>query len=520
VPPAPVDLLLPAGLDGAEALALLQSRLRLDVGAARTRDRVLLDSFDGRLRAAGLEAERAAATRGTTTIELRETGAPVRRAKIAPARRHLAHELPEGGVRERLEPVLEERALLPMARVRSSVRSLAVLNGDEKSVVRLSIEAPVAVLATGRVPLATRLSVRPVLGYDGAYERTLATLRDELGLQAAKRSLYDDAVRAAGGKPRGIATKVRVPLDPGTHTDAAAALVLRRLAKVAEANVAGTVEDLDPEFLHDLRVSIRRARAVLRELRGVLEPRERARLRDELKWAQALTGPMRDLDVQLLEWPELTDGLAGERGAELEPLRALLERRRARERAKLVRGLRSARFAGMLAAWRALADGRSSGDEKATPRAALPIERTAGGRIVKVYRRMVRDGRAIGADTPAEALHDLRKSGKELRYLLELFGGAFDAGTVDETVKALKGLQTVLGRYQDRAVQIESLRALRDELAGEPDGPAALLALGPVLELLAADQAAAREEYEERFEAFAAKPNRAAVRAAFGGRGT
>jgi CHAD domain-containing protein len=131
----------------------------------------------------------------------------------------------------------------------------------------------------------------------------------------------------------------------------------------------------------------------------------------------------------------------------------------------------------------------------------------------------VRDGRAIGADSPPEALHDLRKSGKELRYLLELFGGAFEDDTVDETVKALKGLQTVLGRFQDRAVQIESLRALRDELAGEPDGPAALIALGPVLGLLSADQAAAREEFEERFEAFAAKPRRKAVLAAFGGRG-
>ena len=118
---------------------------------------------------------------------------------------------------------------------------------------------------------------------------------------------------------------------------------------------------------------------------------------------------------------------------------------------------------------------------------------------------------------PPEALHDLRKRGKELRYLLELFGGAFQGEVVEETVKALKGLQTVLGRYQDRAVQLESLRALRDELAAEPEGPAALIALGPALEHLRADQRAAREEFAERFGAFAAKPRREVVRAAFGG---
>ena len=515
MPPDPVDLLLPKALGRAEALALLQSRLTVEAGAARGHDRVLLDSFDGRLRGAGLRAERPAARRGAGTMELHEPGAPVRRAELAPGRRHLAHELPAGALRDRVAPVLEERALLPMARVAGAQQPLAVVDGEGKSVVRLALEVPEAVLPTGRVALATRLSVRPVLGYDAAFARTLATLRDELGLVPAKRPLYDEAVRAGGGKPGGVATKVRAQLAPETRTDAAAALVLRRLADVAEANLAGAVDDLDSEFLHDLRVSIRRARAVLRELRGVLEPRERARLRDELKWAQGLTGPVRDLDVQLLEWPELTAGLGGGDEAELEPLRALLERRRARELAKMVRGLRSARFAGLLAAWRALADGRPASDEAGTPLAAVPIERTAGTRIAKVYRRMVRDGRKIGEDSPPEALLDLRKRGKELRYLLELFGGAFAEDAVEPTVKALKDLQKVLGRYQDRSVQLESLRALRDELASAPDGPAALIALGPVLELLRADQAAAREEFAERFAGFAGKGTRKTVRAAF-----
>ena len=54
--------------------------------------------------------------------------------------------------------------------------------------------------------------------------------------------------------------------------------MLTQLAAIAEANVPGTLADLDTEFLHDLRVAVRRARAVLRELEGVHEP-ERARPR-------------------------------------------------------------------------------------------------------------------------------------------------------------------------------------------------------------------------------------------------
>ena len=61
------------------------------------------------------------------------------------------------------------------------------------------------------------------------------------------------------------------------------------------------------------------------------------------------------------------------------------------------------------------ADGRPS-------RRRAPIGELAGERIRKVYRRMVKMGRAIDGASPAEDYHELRKKGKELRYLLELFG--------------------------------------------------------------------------------------------------
>ena len=51
-------------------------------------------------------------------------------------------------------------------------------------------------------------------------------------------------------------------------------------------------------------------------------------------------------------------------------------------------------------------------------------------------------------------------------------------------VAALKDLQDVLGRFQDRAVQAEQLRALGPELAAAEGGPAALMALGLAVEAL------------------------------------
>jgi CHAD domain-containing protein len=139
----------------------------------------------------------------------------------------------------------------------------------------------------------------------------------------------------------------------------------------------------------------------------------------------------------------------------------------------------------------------------------------AGERIAKVYRRMVRMGGRIGDDSPAEALHDLRKKGKELRYLLEFFATLYPAEVVKPMVASLKGLQDVLGRFQDREVQADLLRSLGDDVAALEGGAPALMAMGVLVQQLLAEQAAARAEFSESFTAFAAKEQRALVKETF-----
>ena len=82
---------------------------------------------------------------------------------------------------------------------------------------------------------------------------------------------------------------------------------------------------------------------------------------------------------------------------------------------------------------------------------------------------MVKMGQAIDDDSPAEDLHELRKVGKELRYLLEFFASLYPAEVVKPFVKSLKGLQDQLGRFQDREVQANALRELAPEVAEPRD---------------------------------------------------
>ena len=125
-------------------------------------------------------------------------------------------------------------------------------------------------------------------------------------------------------------------------------------------------------------------------------------------------------------------------------------------------------------------------------------------------------GRAITPGSPAEDYHELRKKGKELRYLLELYGTPlFPSEVVRPMVKTLKALQDVLGRHQDREVQKAMLQSLRDEVSARPGGPGALMAMGALVQRLGEDEQAAREEFAASFAAFASKTQRRLVKETF-----
>ena len=71
------------------------------------------------------------------------------------------------------------------------------------------------------------------------------------------------ALAAAGGQPGEYPASRRGAGAEGRAT-AAVAAVLPGLLDTLQANVAGTVRDIDTEFLHDLRIAVRRTRTALK----------------------------------------------------------------------------------------------------------------------------------------------------------------------------------------------------------------------------------------------------------------
>jgi CHAD domain-containing protein len=493
----------------------LTSRLDVREHEVRRTDRTFYDTFDGLLHSHHLSAVH---EQGRLAIIDQDSGEERASAAIAkPTAPLLASDLDPGPLRATLEPIIEVRALLPLAHVRGRVRQLDLLDAERKTVARLAVEASAVVSGSGeQTALHPRIRLMRVRGYDDELERLRRRLVQEFGLQPAAEQLVDEAVIAAGGEPGGTPAKVDVHLSPEQRADAAAVAILERLLEVMRDNLEGTIADTDTEFLHDFRVAVRRSRSVQRELKAVFPPAELAEARIEFRWLQQATGDARDMDVYVLEFDDYRAMVPEWMRGDLEPLLGVLRERRLTARSEMVAALQSERAAALFAEWEGLLDGLERLPEDDRSAAAHPIRQVAAQRITKVYSRMLKMGRAIDRSSPPEDYHQLRKKGKELRYLLELFGlPLFSEEVVRPMIRALKALQDVLGRHQDREIQVGTLRSLADEVATLPGGPAALMAMGVLVERLDADQHRARDEFADRFAAFASAEQRAVVKETF-----
>jgi CHAD domain-containing protein len=499
------SFLLPAGLgpdDLAERFAPLG---RLTAGAPRTERRTLLDSFDWRLHRAGWRLEAVGGPRPSLRLLTLAGGAALARERSAAVR--FARELPDGELRRLLAPALEPRALLPLAVADVTVTPFTLRPPGAAAPLRLELEQSLVGAPEAEPSLPLRPLLRAPDGASAAGVNALCAAWPDCGPAPADRAAA--LLEPLGRVPRDYSGKVRVPLDPAMPARDAARALLLHLLGTLEANVPGVRADIDPEFLHDFRVAVRRTRSALGQLKGVLPPATTARFAAAFAGLQELTGPARDLDVYAHELPALSLLLPPRARRSLGPLARLLARRRREAQARLAAALAERRFAALLADWRAFLMAPTPRRPRGAPNALRPAAAVAAARIRRLQRRALHEGSAITAASPAADLHELRKTCKKLRYLLEFFQSLLAPEEAAAAVETLKGLQDELGRHQDLQVQAEALLGFARELAREGKAPPpAFLAMGMLIERLREEQVRARGEFAERFAAFARRSSR------------
>jgi CHAD domain-containing protein len=257
--------------------------------------------------------------------------------------------------------------------------------------------------------------------------------------------------------------------DVGRHVRDLAA----RLDDLVPSVVAGV-----PDAAHQMRTTARRASACLTTFGPLLHVAQGARLRRELAWLTGELGTFRDAEVLATRLPSEHEVPARVEQALHETL--------VRATADLHSALLSPRFAALPAALTAAgASARRRPRRRALRRA-----------VRKVWRRTRRRHAAYLSATEEhqrdEALHEVRKSLRRLRYACDALGSSCGDRIVAGAAEA-KAVQEILGEHHDAVVSLNLLRGL----AVDERTPARLAAYALLFDV----ETTARDRALTRFDA-------------------
>lgn len=479
---------------------------------------VYCDSFDWRLYHAGLRLEWLQNS-GYSLLRLVRLGDGTIEAELEldALETRFASELPASELHRIIAPLLDIRAFLPLVTLRMRSHCLRLEDNEGKTRARLYVESVNRLTEEGRPRLLQKhLRLQPLRGYEKSAQAVGRKLEKKHKLKAGDDSLWQLAMTAAGKQPGDYSSKLNIQLEPGMRADAAVRRVMLDLFHAMQVNEQGTIEDLDSEFLHDFRVAVRRTRSALAELKWVFPPATLKRFKREFAWLGSVTTKLRDLDVYLIKFNRYKAMLPEDLRDGLEPLRDLLRDKQQIEQSRhLAVQLRSARYRRLKQQWLRYLESPLAKRPVASD-AAKPIGEVARRRTWRMYKRVMREGRAITDESPPPDLHELRKSCKKLRYLMEFFHCLYKPKAIRALIKELKQLQENLGDYQDLDVQISSLEHFAEEMEqrGVYDGTAAR-AMKALLASLHAQMDDVRAHFHERFERFSRKETRSLFRELF-----
>jgi CHAD domain-containing protein len=225
---------------------------------------------------------------------------------------------------------------------------------------------------------------------------------------------------------------------------------------------AGVLADVDPECLHQMRVSSRRLRTILQLFGSVVKLPKPAQAKQIQALAKVL-GNLRDLDVQIAALRDHYRPLlsTAEQPATDQAIERLQDQRQTAFK-QVERAFSDAKYRNLKSAyedWLA--------QPVYYPLANLPLTAALPDLLAPLLSELLlhpgwwADRDADGQDTDDTVLHELRKTCKHARYQAEFFTD-FYGKEFQQWVNELKQLQEDLGVVQDAHVLLELLD-LRDQ---------------------------------------------------------
>ena len=228
------------------------------------------------------------------------------------------------------------------------------------------------------------------------------------------------------------------------------------------ANIDGALNSDAPEYIHQLRVAMRRLRSAIR----TFKPADAEKINAEVKWLASALGDARDWDVLLMDnLPALLDGFGDPILAKA--LTAAAKQRQTEGRASARAALGSPRATLLvLAISRWITAPREQSPPDIGPAATavgdvpkMKLAQFASKGIGKRHRQLLKDSATLSQLTP-EARHQVRIDAKRLRYLVDFFASLFSKSRVERYAKILGRIQDLLGETNDGVIALKHIESL------------------------------------------------------------
>jgi inorganic triphosphatase YgiF len=332
--------------------------------------------------------------------------------------------------------------LRPMFETRFARRSAAVLV-DGATRAEICVDRGYVAAGERREPIS-EIELELKAGDTAALLRYAAEIAKPLGLALEFESKAERGYRVAAGEAFPPPRKWRRPRlgELATPSEAFSAIFATALTQVG-ANARGVVYGSDSEYLHQMRVGLRRLRSALLAFRHLVPKKTAKPIAERLRRLMPPLGAARDWDV-------FCEGLVRrgtqepERAAQLAPLLARARGKRSIARRRARQAAASPQFQRFLL--RALRWVNSGSWKTEAPLGAF-----AGEALERLHCRALGEAKDIDwAD--AERRHRLRIRVKRLRYACDFFAASFAGAAARPYLKRLAALQDILGDLNDIAV--------------------------------------------------------------------
>jgi CHAD domain-containing protein len=469
---------LPEGRDASAVCeAIEDAGFRLESSGSITHEDFYLDTLDWTLYRAGIalrlrkDGSRCELQAKTILSESDEILARTEWTQAAPASDPPWESLPEGPVFYLLKPLAPLRVLEGLtirARVASERKTFRWMN-EREILGSVTLDRVFQGAADNGGESYRELEVEAL---DGAAAAALDEVRTaverKLDLRTSVETKLAAALAMAGEKLPDLKERERpYALYEGDRLADVAAKTLGRHLTRMYWNEAGTRLNLDPVYLHDMRVATRRLRTALLVFAIAIPEEAREALGRDLRWIGRALGSVRDLDVGLTRVAALAAKAPEHERAVLYVFARYLEIKRARRRTRLLRRLDSKRFtafreranqwiAGLPGVVIPIGDAAAGSAGPIQP--ALAPAYMVGPRIVAEWDNRMREAchEAERKSTLAN-VHALRIAVKHARYAVEYFAVS-EGQAAHHRAKQLARIQDKLGQHQDAATLLRHMR--------------------------------------------------------------